>query len=121
MGTRGAPKNAILNNSFDHRAIDTLLTQFSFEEGTSSSYFCSAIVNGNMMKFGGEGSYNNQISVVESCRLRRVGSLPMEFVVCACTLCLYPVLVCGNTFQTIDRNDEALLCFGSPGMSLCNR
>ena len=55
------------------------------------------------MMFGGDGSYNNQISVVESCRLRRVGTLPMEFRVGGC-----------NTFQTIDGNDEALLCFGYP-------
>ena len=68
------------------------------------------------MLFGGHltifglSSYGLQISIVESCRLRRVGNLPRNFERGTC-----------NTFKTNDGMEETLLCFGFRGPKLCQR
>ena len=52
--------------------------------------------------------YSRQISIVESCRLRRFGQLPYAFDSGAC-----------NNFKNKFGKDEALLCFGYPNKSAC--
>ena len=85
--------------------------QFKFEDETGSFYSCSATIHGQMMIFGGYGlNYKTQISTVESCRLRRVGTLPMDFYLGAC-----------NTFETSGGTEETLLCFAEGGYKLCHR
>ena len=90
----------------------TKLDSFSFTYETGSYYSCSATINGQMLIFGGSSSYSysNQISLVENCRLTRIGSLPITFHYGAC-----------NTFQRSDGISETLLCFASDGKSNCHR
>jgi len=77
---------------------------FTFGENTGVQYSCSAVISGMMMVFGGSNGYpyKNQISVVESCQLRRIGQLPIDFESGAC-----------NTFLSNDQKDEILLCFAN--------
>ena len=85
---------------------------FQFEPTTGSDWSCSAVINGLMMIFGGDEDfpYSNQISIVESCTLRRLGSLPMDFEFGAC-----------NTFQNPVGVEETLLCFSTFGQAACHR
>ena len=85
--------------------------QFQFEEGAGSLSSCSVTIHGQMLIFGGGyNSYKTQISTVESCRLRRLGTLPMDFNWGGC-----------NTFETSDGTEEALLCFDYYGRKQCHR
>ena len=61
-------------------------------------------------RFGGrsEPEITKQISIVESCRLKRIGDLPMDFTEGAC-----------NTFDNAGQ-EEVLLCFQETGKNLCN-
>ena len=86
------------------------MDQFVFEDGTDSFKSCSAMVNGQMLIFGGYYLYETQIAIVESCRLTRVGNLPMAFTSGAC-----------NTFKTASGDDETLLCFEEQGIKNCHR
>lgn len=91
----------------------TSLSQFVFDENTGAKYSCSAMVGGEMMIFGGSSSagYTNQISIVQSCRLKRVGTLPMQtFNYGAC-----------NTFKENNGMEKTLLCFDSSGRRSCHR
>ena len=89
------------------------VTQFSFDDESGSYRSCSTTINGKMMIFGGDSgtpSYN-QISILESCGLRRIGDLPMNLRSGAC-----------NTFINSQGKDYALLCFGyNYGMNECHR
>lgn len=87
------------------------MKNFLFQSGTGAYGSCSALINGAMMIFGGDTlPYVNQISVVESCQLRRIGNLPMDFYLGACT-----------TIQNNAGNDETLLCFDGYGPKDCHR
>ena len=57
----------------------TQVENFHFDVGAGSDWSCSAVINGQMTIFGGNEQklYSTQISVVESCQLRRLGTLPM--------------------------------------------
>ena len=88
----------------------TDLDSFSFSFETGSLNSCSTIINGQMMIFGGNSPYNTQISLVEECRLTRIGSLPSSFYLGAC-----------NTFENTDGINATLLCFASSGFSNCQR
>ena len=91
-----------------------LTSEFQFGQSASTGSYvsCSTVINGLMMIFGGypNSDFNNQISVVESCGLRRLGTLPMEFYLGAC-----------NTFQSNEGDEEVLLCFAYPGYKDCHR
>ena len=53
---------------------------FQFETGTGSDASCSFVQNGIMYIVGGYSeNYNSQISIVENCRLNRVGELFYDF------------------------------------------
>ena len=90
------------------------------EFGTGSFRSCSATINGQMMIFGLqptgkqswdlEHSFQSQISIVESCRLKRLGTLPFSFYDGGC-----------NTFKTNGEMEETLLCFGMGGKKMCYR
>ena len=88
------------------------MDQFQLEEETGSYFSCSTMANGLMMIFGGTNNvdYDKQISVVDSCGLKRVGTLPMYFNMGAC-----------NTFKNIDGEDETLLCFDYTYSQDCHR
>ena len=92
----------------------TLTSEFQFgqSESTGSYRSCSTVINGLMMIFGGDSNsdFDNQISVVESCGLRRLGTLPMQFEFGAC-----------NTFQSNEGDEEVLLCFAYNGRKDCHR
>ena len=89
----------------------TEVDSFSYTYETGSHWSCSATINGQMMIFGGRYSpYDNQISVVEDCRLTRIGSLPIKFDIGAC-----------NTYHRSDGFSETLLCFAESGTSNCHR
>ena len=87
---------------------------FTFGIGTGAYSSCSATINGKMMIFGGSEigdlPFKNQISIVESCQLRRLGDLPMSFHSGGC-----------NTFQTTNGTEETLLCFAQSGPASCHR
>ena len=92
-----------------------LIDQFTYGETTGSYLSCSAVIHGLMMIFGGHTlgsgkSFIKQISIVESCQLRRLGDLPMEFKFGAC-----------NTYKNGDRTEKTLLCFGYAGQNMCHR
>ena len=55
-------------------------------------------------------SFGRQISLVENCGLRRVGTLPYDFNGGSC-----------NNFITQDGTEEALLCFGYTNKTSCIR
>ena len=84
--------------------------EFSFSDQTGSWGSCSTVINGKSFIFGGYDLLSSQISLVEDCRLTRIGSLPVSFSMGAC-----------NTFQNSDGISEALLCFGAHGTSNCHR
>ena len=82
------------------------MEQFTFGEGTEVYRSCAATLNGEMFVFG--GSYYGevkQISKVENCALRRIGTLPMRFESGAC-----------NTYQS-----HVLLCFNAYDETVCDR
>ena len=85
---------------------------FQMDDNTGAEWSCSFMLNGRMMIVGGDsmGRHSDQLSVVESCSLHRVGTLPMEFELGGC-----------NTFQAPSGQEEALLCFGLDGMEDCHR
>ena len=64
------------------------------------------------MIFGGTlaADYINQISIVESCGLKRIGDLPKQFYYGAC-----------NTFNNADGQEEVLLCFDQFDEKGCRR
>jgi len=78
--------------------------QFVFATDTGSYWSCSVVHDGQMLIIGGRGTDEQrsakQISVLDSCRLRRIGTLPIFFEAGAC-----------NTFTTDSGSDETLLCF----------
>jgi len=90
----------------------TVIDEFTFGKKTGAKASCSATINGKMMIFGGSDKepFNNQISLVESCQLTRLGDLPMNFFNGGC-----------KTFQTSSGTEETLLCFGKSGQSSCHR
>ena len=59
---------------------------------------------------GGSSSYAQQISVVESCGLRRIGDLPSDFNGGAC-----------NTYRPYSDKDHAMLCFSASSTNGCLR
>jgi len=85
--------------------------EFSFSNETGSSGSCSTVINGKIIIFGGSlEPFKNQVSLVEDCRLTRIGTLPFSFSGGAC-----------NTFQNSDGRSRTLLCFGHDGKSNCHR
>lgn len=88
----------------------TNASNFLFEPDTGSFYSCSALNNGTMIIFGGEGKSLRQISEVQSCGLKLVGKLPFNFLMGAC-----------NTFTASDGTDETLLCFDDFAKKSCHR
>ena len=91
----------------------TELDEFNVERGTGAWYSCSVVQNGIMIIFGGDSYFTNhgrQISIVESCRLYRIGQLPNIFDGGAC-----------NTFKTSIGEEYSLLCFSMDGSDECLR
>jgi len=86
--------------------------EFSFSDRTGSYHSCSTLINGKNIIFGeiNSFSYENQIRLVEDCRLTRIGSLPFPFSSGAC-----------NTYQNSDGITTTLLCFGYNGGTKCHR
>ena len=88
--------------------------EFTFEFGTGSYASCSFVQGGNMYIAGGDyyssGSYSQQLSIVESCRLTRIGQLPYTFSNGAC-----------NNFNNGDGTDNALMCFSDFHRNGCLR
>ena len=82
----------ILDGELESKAID-----FVFEPETEAEDSCSIIWQNQMYVFGG-WTYQRQISLVDQCHLKRVGSLPFLLARGACT-----------NF----RNEEIFLCFNS--------
>ena len=64
------------------------------------------------MIFGGYSlfGYKDQISIVESCKLTRLGNLPKTFEHGAC-----------ETFKTSSGKEETLLCFAYSFYKICQR
>ena len=58
---------------------------FVFEPETQVSYSCSLTFNGRAYIYGSRESDQKQISVLEKCSLKRIGTLPFSFVYGACT------------------------------------
>ena len=88
----------------------TELDVFKFGTGTGSFYSCSFVQNGQMFIVGGKWSFSRQISKIESCRLTKIGELPVYFSGGAC-----------NNFGTSTENEKALLCFSSGDRNGCLR
>ena len=104
MGPNLGPHGGLQSN-----ILEILLSEvdgFHYERGSGSWYSCSFILNGIMTIVGGDannGEYiQRQISVVESCQLRLIGQLPMNFEHGAC-----------NSFYNNEENAEALLCIST--------
>ena len=77
--------------------LESKLINFAFEPETEAEDSCSVIWQNQMYVFGG-WTYMRQISLVDQCHLKRVGTLPFLLARGACT-----------NF----RNDEIFLCFNS--------
>ena len=93
-----------------------LVDNFSYGENTGSWHSCSTTINGIMMIYGSQMTtdFQTQISIVESCRLRRIGDLPMEY---------FGYGGC-NFYKKNDGNEINLLCFGlgqGQGYKNCHR
>ena len=87
------------------------VAEFVFGDETEVHYSCSATLNGEMFVFGGyNGDKRRQISKVENCSLKRIGTLPMDFADGTC-----------NTYQTENGEWQILLCFGEYDESGCHR
>jgi len=110
----------ILNTQSDH--IPTLMDmhgelteipQFSYDYDTSAYHSCSTVLNGNMYIFGGQPSgyksFDRQITIVEDCGTRRIGSLPWSFEFGTC-----------NTFVQKYAGSYALLCFAFGMITTCH-
>ena len=80
----------------------TEIDEFSFEPDTGSYLSCSFVLNGIMFIVGGYSNrdFTRQISIVESCRINKVGQLPYDFYDGAC-----------NSYTNEVGNESALLCF----------
>jgi len=77
------------------------LEGFQFGRETGNYGSCSFVQNGIMYIVGGNGGeFDQQISTVESCRLRKIGDLPNRFDVGAC-----------NNYRNPAEEEQALLCF----------
>ena len=64
-----------------------------------------------MFIFGGYTTpYEDQISLVESCHLVRLGTMPVKFSAGGC-----------NTFTSSTGDEQTLLCFALAGRSNCHR
>ena len=87
-----------------------MVDNFIYGTNTGSYSSCSSIINGLMVIFGGHDDFKNQISIVESCQLRRLGDLPMAFYDGAC-----------NTYRNPEGTEKILLCFASAGKTTCHR
>ena len=61
-----------------------VLDAFTFEDQTQIYYSCSALLNGEMLVFGGLNDYQRQWSSVGSCSLRSEGKLDFDFNFGAC-------------------------------------
>ena len=61
-----------------------MLDGFTFEDQTLVSHSCSAVLNGEMLVFGGDFEYLRQWSSVGSCSLRSEGKLDFDFYMGAC-------------------------------------
>ena len=61
-----------------------VLDGFLFDDQTQIYESCSAVLNGNMLVFGGSGDYSRQWSSVASCSLRSEGKLDFDFYHGAC-------------------------------------
>ena len=66
-------------------------------------------MNGQMLIFGGYIE-KKQISMVEKCGLKRIGTLPMEFYYGAC-----------NTYPIGQQDYQVLLCFAFSNTTGCHR
>ena len=90
----------------------TKLDTFTFDEGSGSYSSCSFVQNDKMYIVGGDRyrDLDRQISIVESCRLRKVGELKNSFINGAC-----------NKFRNSDGKEMALLCFGYDHQQGCIR
>jgi len=77
--------------------------RFALPHGTESYGSCSTMLDGQMYIFGGQDE-RTQISIVEDCGLRRVGTLPINFYYGQC-----------NSYFAANAEQYALLCFEWPG------
>ena len=84
------------------------MDQFVFGSNTASYGSCSAVLNGQMFVIG--GAYEErQLSVVESCGLKRIGDLPAD-------------MDCGTCNTYPDQNSFfILLCFSRNTPTECHR
>jgi len=89
------------------------IPQFSYDYDTSAYHSCSTVMDGIMYIFGGKPipkmSFDRQITIVEDCGTRRVGSLPWSFEYGTC-----------NTFFRADSSSYALLCFAYGMITKCH-
>ena len=84
---------------------------FTYEEGTSSFRSCSNIYKGRMTIVGGlYPKFNAQVSVVDSCSLKRVATLPNHHDNPGC-----------NTFLNEAMEQVMYICFSREDQSGCLR
>ena len=62
---------------------------FKFDQDTSVLHSCSLVFQNQMIVFGGSKDASDQISIVDQCQLKRIGSLPIPFEHGACTVAHY--------------------------------
>ena len=76
-----------------------VLNQFDFEDNTAIKSSCSTVLRNKMLVFGGWRNFSSQISTIDSCYLKRIGTLPFSFDSGGC--------------QTFGTNEDSfsLLCF----------
>ena len=89
------------------------VTGFTYGNGTGALGACSFTQRGIMYVVGGDPfwvSDERQISILESCRLRKIHELPIDFIYGAC-----------NNFRDKNGKEKAFLCFGYPEMDGCLR
>ena len=92
---------------FDTTGNSDFLESFSFGQETIVYHSFSVVNDGKMTIFGGSSGYRRQISIVDDCCLKSIGTLPFNFELGACNL----------------RSGEevAYLCFADGNFKNCHR
>jgi len=71
---------------FDTTGNSDVLDSFSFGQETIVYHSCSVVNDGKMTIFGGSSGYRRQISIVDDCNLKSIGTLPFNFELGACNI-----------------------------------
>ena len=100
LNTYGS-NTAVITNGAGKVEYPTLDFMFLYGEGTEAHKSCSMTWRGRFFIFGGE-TEKNQISVLNGCKLERIGDLQFEHYYGACSNVNDQVYLCFNVGSSSD-------------------